>query len=314
MHSTTRRSLQHFDNQHDFERLAADVLNALGFSGVEPIAPRGGGDGGKDIKFRDGDLLGVAFVTLDKAIRGKFEYDLAKLDVGEGKIALFCNVDVSPKNRLEFARNALEKGFMVDIYDLERLRSLFDSTLTEQRRRYLGIDDSASSQLRTEVQKLLKFPDAFPALNPAQYILEERFVDQLPRRLFDLLMAHDETLIREVPKIGLALADHMTDYYALRLDLARAEVDLITKIGTLGGARFREAWSIVYQYCVMRFGQIPKEDIVKQGDFLNYGITWDSAESAYNTLEQDGGFTGLSLVFEQHGRLSSTVKALLLDM
>ena len=87
----------------------------------------------------------------------------------------------------------------------------------------------------------------------------------MPRRLFDLLMAHDETLVREVPKIGLALAGHMTDYYALRLNLARAEEDLITKTGTLCEAKFRQAWNILYRYCIMRIGKISKEDIVMQG-------------------------------------------------
>ena len=53
MYNATRNSLKDFDNQHEFERLAADVLNALGFSEVNPIAPRGGGDGGKDITFHN---------------------------------------------------------------------------------------------------------------------------------------------------------------------------------------------------------------------------------------------------------------------
>ena len=45
MLSKTRRALEDFDNQHEFERMAADVLNALGYSNVEPMAPRGGSDG-----------------------------------------------------------------------------------------------------------------------------------------------------------------------------------------------------------------------------------------------------------------------------
>ena len=53
MLSQTRRALEDYDNQHDFERLAADVLNALGYSDVEPMAPGGGADGGRDIKFRE---------------------------------------------------------------------------------------------------------------------------------------------------------------------------------------------------------------------------------------------------------------------
>ena len=314
MHSATRRHLQDFDNQHEFERLAADVLNALDFSDVEPIAPRGGGDGGKDIKFRDGELDGTAFVTLEKGIREKFARDLAKLSPGDGKIALFCNVDVTAKGRIDFARSALEKGHVIDIYDLERLRSLFDSTLTEMRRRYLRIDDSASSQLRAQVRKLLKFPDAFPDTKPAVHVLEARFIDQMPRRLFELLMAHDEHLVAEIPKIGSALSDHLTSYYAFRQHLARVEEDLITKAGPICGAKFRAAWVILYRYCILRFAEMTPEQIIKHGDFLNYDITWESAEGAFKALEGDGSLAPMSALFEEHGRLSAATKAILFDL
>ena len=314
MHNATRRSLQDFDNQHEFERLAADVLNALGFSDVEPIAPRGGGDGGKDIKFRDGELAGVGFVTRDKGIQAKFAFDLAKLQPSEGKIALFCNVDVTPKVRLQFAKDALAKGYVVDIYDLERLRSLFDSILTEQRRRYLGIDDSEAAGLRSQITKLLKFPDAFPEAALPASILERQLLDQLPRRLFDLLMTYDEKLVKEIPRIGVHLYSHMESYYALRQQLTRAEEEVITKAGTLSPARFRQAWVILYKYCIMRFGKISKEDIIRQGDFLNYGITWDSAEHVFESLQKDGTFDALSAVFEAQDKLSAGVQLLLKEL
>ena len=70
MLNQTRRNLEDFDNQHEFERLAADVLNSLGYSDVEPMAPAGGADGGRDIKFKEGESLGIAFVTLDNSTRG----------------------------------------------------------------------------------------------------------------------------------------------------------------------------------------------------------------------------------------------------
>src|SRR2546425_6080163 len=89
MLNQTRQGLEAFDNQHDFERLAADVLNGLGYSGVEPMAPAGGADGGQDIRFRDGAEPGLAFVTLDKKIREKFRRDLAKHPEASGVIALF---------------------------------------------------------------------------------------------------------------------------------------------------------------------------------------------------------------------------------
>ena len=78
MSSQTRRILEDFDNQHDFERMAADILNALGYEDVEPMAPCGGSDGGCDIKFRDGETSGIAFVTLEKKIKEKFKQDLSK--------------------------------------------------------------------------------------------------------------------------------------------------------------------------------------------------------------------------------------------
>jgi hypothetical protein len=47
--SLTRKALEEFDNSHDFERMAADILNALGYGNVEPMAPAGGGDSGQDM-------------------------------------------------------------------------------------------------------------------------------------------------------------------------------------------------------------------------------------------------------------------------
>ncbi|MSQ48662.1 MAG: hypothetical protein EXR78_09830 [Deltaproteobacteria bacterium] len=137
MLSHTRRALEDFDNQHEFERLAADVLNALGYSSVQPMAPRGGADGGRDLNFRSGETEGIAFVTREKKIRDKFGRDLAKQEKGEGHIALFCNVDLTPSMKLAFARYSLEIGYTLEVFDLERLRSLLDTSLKDIRRRYL---------------------------------------------------------------------------------------------------------------------------------------------------------------------------------
>ena len=54
MLSQTRRALEDFDNQHDFERMAADVLNALGYSNVEPMAQvLAGMAAGENLALRD---------------------------------------------------------------------------------------------------------------------------------------------------------------------------------------------------------------------------------------------------------------------
>lgn len=69
MRSLTLIALKEFDNQHDFERLAADVLNASGCTDVVLQAPREGADGGKDILFTYGNgLKGMAWVTLQEDI------------------------------------------------------------------------------------------------------------------------------------------------------------------------------------------------------------------------------------------------------
>src|SRR5262245_37686611 len=136
MLSQTSQAIEHFDNQHDFERMAADILNALGYAGVDPMAPGGGPDGGVDIRFQDAGSPGIACVTLRQDIEKKFHEDVGKVTASGGLIALFCRVCVSPQLRMRFTKAALDKGYRLDVFDLERLRSLLDNSLKEIRRRY----------------------------------------------------------------------------------------------------------------------------------------------------------------------------------
>ncbi|WP_322705937.1 hypothetical protein [Nostoc sp. DedQUE04] len=284
MLSQTRRALEDFDNQHDFERMAADILNALGYSNVEPMAPGGGADGGQDIKFREGDSPGIAFVTLEKNIRSKFKRDLAKQNDSEGVIGLFCNVDVSPTIKLSFAKEAINKGYRLEVFDLERLRSLLDSSLRDVRRRYLKIDDEVAAQLRSEVRKLLRFPAAIPDVSVPPALIEIMLVDKLPCRLFDLLIRYEEKDIVEVPEIGGTLHNYLTAYYQFRQKALQIEDQLVSRIGEMVICRFREAWEIYYKYVMIRFGGNSKEDVIAGGNFLNYSITWDDAERVFISL------------------------------
>ena len=287
MLSQTRRALEDFDNQHDFERMAADILNALGYDAVEPMAPAGGADGGRDIQFREGETPGIGFVTLDKNIRDKFKRDLAKQQDTEGVIALFCKANVTPAAKLSMAKEAIAKGFRIEIFDLERLRSLLDNSAKDIRRRYLGIDDELAAQLRSEVKRLLRFPDAVQENVAPNTLLETILADQLPRRAFDLLMRFDENDISEVPVIGAALHNHFTSYYEFREGVLRTEASVQSKIGAMVGVRFAEAWRIYLRYVMMRFGGASKETIIGWGEFLNYGITWDSTETVFEKLSSD---------------------------
>lgn len=312
MLNQTRRALEDFDNQHEFERMAADVLNALGYSGVEPMAPAGGADGGRDIKFWEGESLGVAFVTLDKRIREKFKRDLAKQKRGEGRLALFCNVDVSPSMKISFSKDAIDLGYTLEVFDLERLRSLLDSSLKDIRRRYLGIDDTVAARLRSDVNKLLRFPDAFPNEASPVGMLENMFSNQLPRRLFDLLMSYNERDVLEVPGIGEALHQYMTAYYSFRQEASHLEEELILKIGALWKPSFEPALRIHLRYSVMRFAGRSSNEISNGVYFLNYGIDWDKAERMFKKLSEDASLCSLiSTLFQAHEKLVDGLNALI---
>lgn len=286
MLSLTRRLLQDFDNDHDFERMAADVLNGLGYTHVEPMAPGGGRDGGQDIKFRRDGISGIALVTLNKAIEKKFTNDLAKQQNGDGIIALFCKVSVSPAMKRTFTNKAIVKGYELEVYDLERLRSLLDSALKDVRRRYLHIDDEVVSRLRQEVTTLLCFPAA-SVNTTAPTILEQLLVNKLPCKLFELLVGYDAQVVSEVPDIGLLLHEHLTKYHDFRTALTKFEADLLQYIGKTVAVRFRDGWKIYLKYVLMRFAGKPQEKIIAEGDFLNYDITWNDAERVFEELSDN---------------------------
>ena len=304
MLSKTRRTLEDFDNQHEFERMAADVLNALGYSHVEPMAPRGGSDGGRDIKFREGGSYGVALVTLDKKIRDKFKRDLLKQEDAEGLIALFCNVDVSPSQKLDFAKEAIARGYRLEVFDLERLRSLLDISLKELRRRYLGIDDEVAARIRSETTKLLRFPDAVADSSQAPTMVEGLLLNKLPRRLFDLLMKYEERDVDEVPGIGQALQDYFKTYYGFRQEALALEEQLLIRIGKVVAVRFAAGWRIYLKYVIMRFAGSSQEAIIAWGDFLNYSITWEDAERVFKQLNDDPKLSAeMQSLFQTHERL-----------
>jgi len=140
--SPTRTALEQFDNQHDFERMAADILNSLGYKNVELIAPRGGSDSGKDITFTTDDgRNGLACVTLRKDIDAKFKEDFYKRRAGEFSIyILFCTAHLTASKKLKFRQyclHTLQAEFVSK--DIETLRSLLDTTMRPIKEKYLHI-------------------------------------------------------------------------------------------------------------------------------------------------------------------------------
>ena len=273
--------------------MAADILNAQGYSNVEPMAPGGGGDGGRDIKFNESDTPGIAFVTLEKNLNAKFKKDLSKQVDAMGVIALFCNVNVTPSMKLAFAKDAIAKGFRLLVFDLERLRSLFDSSLKEIRRHYLQLDDEVAAKLRSEVGKLLKYPDAIPDDLKPPTTLEQILMDKQPRRLFDLLMRYEESDVVEVPAIGNALSSHLQLYYRFRQEVMRFENDLWARIASIIGDRFnsRAIWRMYFDYAIPRFYGVTKDAILQWGNSLNCGVTWEDTERVFTLLSNEQALT-----------------------
>lgn len=162
MFSQTIAALEKFDNQHDFERMSADILNASGYGEVVLIAPRGGSDGGKDITFiTEAGETGLACVTLRKDIDRKFDEDFSQRKVGEFAIyILFCTAYLTASQKLKYSqycRNTLSAKFVPE--DIETLRSLLDSSLKPIRERYLriqddskGVNEEALAKLRNETK------------------------------------------------------------------------------------------------------------------------------------------------------------------
>jgi len=153
----TKKALEEFDNQHDFERMCADILNALGNRDVVLMAPRGGGDAGRDITFTYGDnQKGIACVTLRKDIGRKFKEDFSRRKPGEyDKYMLFCTAYLTSSQKLDFARFCLDNLRAEFVpQDIEAIRSLLDSGLKDIRRKYLNIEDAELNRRRAILAKL----------------------------------------------------------------------------------------------------------------------------------------------------------------
>jgi hypothetical protein len=148
MYSETIARLEKFDHPHDFERMSADILNALEYRDVVPIAPRGGSDGGKDITFTTANGgKGLAWVTVRKDIEKKFREDSSQRIAGEyDEYFLFCTAHLKAKQKnffSDFCASTLNASFKP--FDIEGLRSLLDGRLLRIREQYLHIPSPAGN-------------------------------------------------------------------------------------------------------------------------------------------------------------------------
>jgi hypothetical protein len=145
MHSKTIEYLAKFDNQHEFERMSADILNAQGYRDVALVAPPGGGDRGRDIAFsNESGEKGLACITLNKGIEVKFKRDFHIRTKGDyDKYMLFCTVYLTHSQKLRFTKYCIDtlRAEFVPM-DIEAMRRLLDSSLKSIRKQYLYIGDN----------------------------------------------------------------------------------------------------------------------------------------------------------------------------
>jgi hypothetical protein len=128
------------------ERLAAQVLLAEGYSGLDPSHPLGGKDGGKDASCeKNGDhwVMGVYFPRGQQSfseVKKKYLSDLQGAFTNDAKgFAFVTNQELMLAERRELADKS--NGLKVELYHLERLTALLDSpVLAATRKQFLGID------------------------------------------------------------------------------------------------------------------------------------------------------------------------------
>lgn len=160
MLSLTHQALEKFDNQHDFERMCADILNSLGYRDVVLIAPRGGSDGGRDITYTSPDgLKGLACVTLRLDTDQKFKEDFHQRNKDDfDEYILFTNQYLTATQKKTFTAYCLESlDALFQPKDVEVLRSLLETVLQSLRSTYLHIDPDQSIEYSLEVTDLERF-------------------------------------------------------------------------------------------------------------------------------------------------------------
>ena len=142
------------------------------------------------------------------------------------------------------------------------------------------------STIRSEVLKLLRFPNASGGLPSQTSVIEQLLVNKLPQKMFSLLIQFDGKDVSGLPKIGAQLDNHLASYDRFHEESTLVERDLLPRIGDMVRVSFRQGWRIYFRYVVMRFAERSKEDIIRDGNFLNYEITWDDAERVFIELNK----------------------------
>jgi hypothetical protein len=107
-------------------------------------------------------------------------------------------------------------------------------------------------------------------------MVEKLFLDQTPRKLFDVLMRYDEGEIGRIPETGALLQDFLRKFYQFEKEAVRFEGELLNRIGGTVTVRFRQAWAIYLKYAILRFSGMSREEVIAGGFGASENLTGSS--------------------------------------
>ena len=151
---TWRRLLEWTNGQKGSERLAAHILRAENFEGVDPSHPLGGTDGGKDaVAVRDKRkwVMAVYFPRGQQSfgeISKKFKSDLDGVSKNNANAFVFVTNQELTLSERKGLKECIPADCLLEIYHLERVAQLLDSpALYGVRLEFLGIEMTKEEQI-----------------------------------------------------------------------------------------------------------------------------------------------------------------------
>jgi hypothetical protein len=173
------------------------------------------------------------------------------------------------------------------------------------------LTEDAAVKLESEVSNLLHYPDATKDTVTPQTTIEAMLTEKRPRRLFDLLVQYNDKVVLSVPKVGIALRDHKVAYYEFQKDVKQLEDSMMERIGGKAKTQFRKGWKIYLMYVISRYGGNSQSQIMAQGNYLNYDITWDDCERTYQEFLHDKPLSQtISQMFHRNNAMGANVAKL----
>lgn len=152
MYPDVRYALERYEDARGFERFCRNVLMLDGHEVVEPQAPGGGGDEGKDIEFKvassQGGGDGLALVTLRDDIGSKYNKDISKRVRGEYDLyILFTTQAITPRVKKRIKEDCLENlGVPLQIQDINVLEGKLEIPNYASLRQCIGLGPGLSNE------------------------------------------------------------------------------------------------------------------------------------------------------------------------